>query len=279
MDLHNVTKTFKVIFTEPVRYTANETYDSIKILSGQTKPSYEEFKEVYDNVVHIIIPFENLRVKRNELLKDTDWTQTNDIRMENEYEWVTYRQALRDLPTNTEDPIDPVWPEPPRVKLKADLQTTTDTQLEKMETRVALLETALTSVYNDINRDWVRYEKVDPKPKNVSIPAEISNYLVKLQWTCALVKEGREVTFQNSGVAKVKEVLDLKNFTVDRSLVDGQDTLERVAVETIKKDDLLNVAVSTVREVSEAILDEGVLKKVDDRLAMLDARLAALENI
>ena len=162
---------------------------------------------------------------------------------------------------------------------QADLQTTTDTQLEKMGTRVALLETALTSVYNDINRDWVRYEKVDPKPKNVSIPAEVSNYLVKLQWTCALVKEGREVTFQNGGAAKVKEVLDLKNFTVDRSLVDGQDTLERVAVETIKKDDLLNVAVSTVREVSEAILDEGVLKKVDDRLAMLDARLAALENI
>jgi len=169
-----------------------------------------------------------------------------------------------------------------KTELKADLsETKTDLKadLEKMETRVALLETALTSVYNDINRDWVRYEKVDPKPKNVSIPAEVSNYLVKLQWACALVKEGREVTFQNGGTAKVKEVLDQKNFTVDRSLVDGQDTLERVAVETIKKDDLLNVAVSTVREVSEAILDEGVLKKVDDRLAMLDARLAALENI
>ena len=181
----------------------------------------------------------------------------------------TTRTELGDTKTNLQTT---------QTELKADLQTT-DTQLEKMETRVALLETALTSVYNDINRDWVRYEKVDPKPKNVSIPAEVSNYLVKLQWTCALVKEGREVTFQNSGVAKVKEVLDLKNFTVDRSLVDGQDTLERVAVETIKKDDLLNVAVSTVREVSEAILDEGVLKKVDDRLAMLDARLAALENI
>ena len=178
MDLHNVTKTFKVIFTEPVRYTANETYDSIKILSGQTKPSYEEFKEVYDNVVNIIIPFENLRVKRNELLKDTDWTQTNDIGLENEEEWVTYRQALRDLPANTEDPINPVWPEPPQVKIvqgkttrteltetKADLQTTrtelteeralhetTRTQLqdvlrkfEKLEMRTAYLESALIS--------------------------------------------------------------------------------------------------------------------------------------
>tara|TARA_B100000405_G_scaffold216449_1_gene153035 strand:- start:224 stop:3004 length:2781 start_codon:yes stop_codon:yes gene_type:complete len=160
-----------------------------------------------------------------------------------------------------------------------DLGKELDEQNQKLESRVTLLETALTSVYNDINRDWVRYEKVDPKPKNVSIPAEVSNYLVKLGWACALIKEGREVTFQSGRTAKVKEVLDQKNFTVDRSLVDGQDTLERVAVETIKKDGLLNVAVSTVREVSEAILDESVLKKVDDRLAVLDARLAALENM
>jgi hypothetical protein len=161
MDLHNVTKTFKVIFTEPVRYTANETYDSIKILSGQTKPSYEEFKEVYDNVVHIIIPFENLRVKRNELLKDTDWTQTNDIGLENEVEWEVYRQALRDLPSTTEDPETPIWPEQPQVKivkgknirtelsdtkteLKADLQTT---QTELAEERT-LHETTRTQLRN-----------------------------------------------------------------------------------------------------------------------------------
>lgn len=141
MDLHNVTKTFKVIFTEPVRYTANETYDSIKILSGQTKPSYEEFKEVYDNVVHIIIPFENLRVKRNELLKDTDWTQTNDIGLENEEEWVTYRQALRDLPANTEDPINPVWPEPPQVKIVQGKNTRTELSDTKTELKADLSDT------------------------------------------------------------------------------------------------------------------------------------------
>lgn len=28
-------------------------------------------------------------------------------------EWATYRQALRDLPANTTDPENPVWPEPP----------------------------------------------------------------------------------------------------------------------------------------------------------------------
>lgn len=151
MDLHNVTKTFKVIFTEPVRYTANETYDSIKILSGQTKPLYEEFKKVHDNVVHIIIPFENLRVKRNELLKDTDWTQTNDIGLENEEEWVTYRQALRDLPTNTEDPINPVWPEPPQVKIVKGKNTRTElaetkTELQSEKNKVATMELLVASL-------------------------------------------------------------------------------------------------------------------------------------
>ena len=174
MDLHNVTKTFKVIFTEPVRYTANETYDSIKILSGQTKPSYEEFKEVYDNVVHIIIPFENLRVKRNELLKDTDWTQTNDIGLENEEEWVTYRQALRDLPANTEDPINPVWPEPPQVKivqgkntrtelsdtkteLKADLQTT-DTNLQTTRTELSDTKADLQTTQTELTEERTLHE-------------------------------------------------------------------------------------------------------------------------
>ena len=151
MDLHNVTKTFKVIFTEPVRYTANETYDSIKILSGQTKPPYEEFKKVYDNVVHIIIPFENLRVKRNELLKDMDWTQTNDLGLENEEEWVAYRQALRDLPSITEDPETPIWPEPPQVKIvqgrniRTELSDTKK-ELQSEKNKVATMELLVASL-------------------------------------------------------------------------------------------------------------------------------------
>ena len=27
--------------------------------------------------------------------------------------WLDYRQSLRDLPSNTEDPTNPVWPTPP----------------------------------------------------------------------------------------------------------------------------------------------------------------------
>lgn len=138
MDLHYVTKTFKVIFSEPVKYSANDTYDSIKILSGQTKPSYEEFKIVYDRVVNVIVPFENLRAKRNELLQDTDWTQVSDITLENWEEWIAYRQALRDLPANTEDPTHPEWPEPPQVKIVPGKTQLDDTRADLEQTRANL---------------------------------------------------------------------------------------------------------------------------------------------
>jgi len=116
MDLDIVTKTFKIIFSGSVKYSADNTYDSIKILSGQTKPSYEEFKDVYDRVVNFIVPFEQLRTKRNKLLMDTDWTQTTDDTLENDEEWIKYRQALRDLPAQIEDPKNFTWPEPPAIK-------------------------------------------------------------------------------------------------------------------------------------------------------------------
>ena len=54
-----------------------------------------------------------LRRERNRLLAETDWTQSRDVTLSNDAEWATYRQALRDLPANTEDPANPLWPTKP----------------------------------------------------------------------------------------------------------------------------------------------------------------------
>ena len=54
-----------------------------------------------------------LRSKRNQLLAETDWTQSRDVTLPNDAEWAAYRQALRDLPENTTDPANPVWPTKP----------------------------------------------------------------------------------------------------------------------------------------------------------------------
>jgi hypothetical protein len=53
--------------------------------------------------------FERLRMWRDAQLKATDWTQVDDAPVDKAI-WATYRQALRDLPTQTTDPTKLVFP-------------------------------------------------------------------------------------------------------------------------------------------------------------------------
>ena len=52
-----------------------------------------------------------LRQERNRLLAETDYLALADATLTDEMR--AYRQALRDLPANTADPANPVWPEKP----------------------------------------------------------------------------------------------------------------------------------------------------------------------
>ena len=67
--------------------------------------------EAYQRDVLPVEQMKELRSKRNQLLTETDYlaladsTLTDDMR--------SYRQALRDLPANTVDPANPVWPTKP----------------------------------------------------------------------------------------------------------------------------------------------------------------------
>jgi len=63
-----------------------------------------------------IDPMDVLRKARNELLDKTDRYATIDYphpTEEAKQAWLDYRQALRDLPANTTDPSNPVWPTAP----------------------------------------------------------------------------------------------------------------------------------------------------------------------
>jgi len=53
----------------------------------------------------------NLRSRRNRLLFETDRFALADGTLTDEMR--AYRQALRDLPANTADPANPVWPTKP----------------------------------------------------------------------------------------------------------------------------------------------------------------------
>jgi hypothetical protein len=56
--------------------------------------------------------FERLRLWRDSELRASDWTQTDDAPV-NKAAWATYRQALRDLPSQSSDPSKLVFPVKP----------------------------------------------------------------------------------------------------------------------------------------------------------------------
>jgi hypothetical protein len=56
-------------------------------------------------------PMVELRQQRNLLIAETDYLALSDATLTDEMS--TYRQALRDLPANTTDPANPVWPTKP----------------------------------------------------------------------------------------------------------------------------------------------------------------------
>jgi len=64
--------------------------------------------------VRDVLPLEQmtaLRRQRNQLLTETDYLALADSTLTDEMR--SYRQALRDLPANTVDPANPVWPVKP----------------------------------------------------------------------------------------------------------------------------------------------------------------------
>lgn len=56
---------------------------------------------------------EQVRADRNLLLLVSDYTQLSDVPISNRSEWVTYRQALRDVTEQAGFPADVIWPTKP----------------------------------------------------------------------------------------------------------------------------------------------------------------------
>ena len=81
------------------------------VINGQLVDGYADRRE-QDAIDQAWIDF---RDYRKILLLDCDWTQAADSPLSDakKAEWATYRQQLRDLPANTSDPANPIWPTPP----------------------------------------------------------------------------------------------------------------------------------------------------------------------
>lgn len=95
--------------TQDVYYKIQKMYTHKPVSLEQMISEYKEYT-AYEE------PLKEIRRKRDDLLKDTDkyaipdWPhKTNEVRQA----WLDYRQALRELPSNIEDVLNPVWPTPP----------------------------------------------------------------------------------------------------------------------------------------------------------------------
>jgi len=77
--------------------------------SNQSQPSDEEISIEITRLT-AAEPMRLLRIERDKSLHDCDWWASSDLEMSQDQ--IDYRQALRDLPANT-DPADPTWPAQP----------------------------------------------------------------------------------------------------------------------------------------------------------------------
>tara|TARA_R110002126_G_C10363451_1_gene492763 strand:- start:16 stop:393 length:378 start_codon:yes stop_codon:yes gene_type:complete len=97
------------------------TYVNIDTLDYELNVFEYEYEFVNGKVVQLtpevlIIPdsklWEDFRVERNIILNKSDWTQVSDAPVDSSA-WSTYRQELRDLPSNVVDINNVTWPTPP----------------------------------------------------------------------------------------------------------------------------------------------------------------------
>lgn len=77
----------------------------------------QELERGEAELVHYIPPaptWEQIRAKRDALLKDSDWSAFPDANPKPSKDaWINYRQALRDLPQNFSTPEEVLFPNKP----------------------------------------------------------------------------------------------------------------------------------------------------------------------
>jgi hypothetical protein len=106
-------KRFKAILHLVPQAEFTAVNDEITWLDDREQPTEEQILEVIENL-DVLGKEQDVRRKRNALLASTDWTVLPDspLAPEKKAEYLTYRQALRDVTSLTEFP-DVEFPDKP----------------------------------------------------------------------------------------------------------------------------------------------------------------------
>ena len=122
-----------------------ETWESIRLPDGYEKPPKEEFETKLQQLIEEH-KWKNIRQERNKRLAEVDWVFSTDYQIDDTLykEWLAYRKALRDLPSATEDPENPIWPEQPAMPSgtteNKDLTRELRAENNRLKSKVTILE-------------------------------------------------------------------------------------------------------------------------------------------
>ncbi len=150
-------------------WSCGETWESIKFPEGYEKPPKEEFEAKLQELLDAQ-PLKELRQERNRRLAEVDWVFSTDYQIEDTLykEWLAYRRSLRDLPSVTEDPVNPTWPEKPETPTgkTEGIQTphfvaTLMTENSQLRSKVTALERKSTKFELDIIDMKRRIQRVE----------------------------------------------------------------------------------------------------------------------
>lgn len=98
--------------------TSNDVVTGQKfVIEGNEVVQYEQIRTKSPEEVQQELneKWESVRIERNKLLADSDWTQLADVPFlpEKKQEWAEYRQSLRDI-TQQSNPYGIEWPSIPQ---------------------------------------------------------------------------------------------------------------------------------------------------------------------
>lgn len=140
-----VYETMARLGVSPPEMKWEETWESIILPDGYTKPAKEVFEAKFQEIIREY-SFKELRQERNRRLAEVDWIFSEDYAIDDAsyQQWLTYRKALRDLPAVTEDPANPVWPEKPAMPSGTtetkDYTRELQNENTRLKNKVAILE-------------------------------------------------------------------------------------------------------------------------------------------
>ena len=97
----------------PNDYTKNISEGTPTLIDGVYYKSWNQTSATEEQISYRLEnQWELIRIERNQLLAECDWTQLSDVSQTIKDLWTIYRQQLRDI-TNQQNPFNIEWPVKP----------------------------------------------------------------------------------------------------------------------------------------------------------------------